>query len=59
MARTLLGVMLCAAALGGCAPSLGRPDAAPSSSSAVGSSTPGAGNVFAPEPNHYFGSGGP
>jgi hypothetical protein len=53
----LFVALVCAAILGGCAPSVDRSDTSPASSPAT--PTPPAGNVFAPEPNHYFGSGGP
>jgi uncharacterized lipoprotein YajG len=57
MLRGLVVALVSAAILAGCAPSVEMSNTTPASSPA--SPTPRTGNVFAPEPNHYFGSGGP
>ena len=59
MARRLMVALICAAFFGGCAPPLGRSATTPAAPAAAPPPPAPAGNTFAPEPNHYFGSGGP
>jgi hypothetical protein len=61
--RLLVALAFVAAALSGCATSLATSDTAPSdegfASPATTTSAPAPSNVFRPEANHWFGSGGP
>ena len=57
----LVFVIACAGgAIGGCAASFGaRADIAPPASAAADAAGRVAPNQYTPEPNHYFGTGGP
>ena len=54
----VIGLVWMAAVLGGCA-TYDAPSKGGSASPGVTAPAPGPANVFGPESNHYFGTGGP